>query len=183
VAEAVLAEPIDGQPIDGPHPRGGKRPALLGQIGFMLSNETTSDVPLAVELPRDDQATSEIQPRLLVAEDDPVFRRVITYTLRRAGYEVTAVADGERAWQALQSMPFAGLITDHQMPGGSGVELLERVRNSSLDGQLPSILCTAKGLELDHQYLLERFGLLTVLHKPFSPIRLVECLREHCPAA
>ena len=118
------------------------------------------------------------QPRVLIAEDEPVFRRVISFTLQRQGFQVTAVPNGAEAWERLNSEPFDAMVTDHQMPGGSGIELLEKVRASDLFGKFPIILCTAKGLELDAGYLIERFGLVTVLHKPFSPQRLAKLLSE-----
>src|SRR6056297_1697578 len=120
------------------------------------------------------------QPHILIAEDEPVFRRVIIFTLQRQGFQVTATVNGAEAWKQLQSHSFDALVTDHQMPGGNGIELLENLRTTNLLGRLPTILCTAKGFELDASYLIDRFRLITILHKPFSPQRLAALLREHC---
>ncbi|XZE54709.1 response regulator [Planctomycetaceae bacterium SH139] len=120
------------------------------------------------------------QPHILIAEDEPVFRRVIIFTLQRQGFKVTATVNGAEAWKQLQSHSYDALVTDHQMPGGNGIELLENLRTTELHGRLPTILCTAKGFELDASYLIDRFRLITILHKPFSPQRLAGLLRDHC---
>jgi CheY-like chemotaxis protein len=122
------------------------------------------------------------QFRVLVAEDDVVFRRVITFTLQRAGFAVTAVANGALAWECLGRESFDCLVTDHQMPQMSGIELLNLLRKSEPHRGLPTVLCTAKGLELDAVYLAERYQLAAVMHKPFSPRKLVEILSTRCCA-
>ncbi len=118
--------------------------------------------------------------RVAVAEDDAVFRRVITFTLERAGLTVLPVPNGELAWQLLQNEEVACLVTDHQMPLLSGIELLNRVRGDERLRDLPAVLCTAKGLELDSEYLMRRYNLAAILHKPFSPRKLAELLCECC---
>lgn len=121
---------------------------------------------------------AETKKRVLVAEDDAVFRRVIEFTLSRAGFDVTTAANGALALQQLEIQQFDCLVTDHQMPELSGVELLNAIRKIDSLKNLPAILCTAKGLELDSQYLVERFNLIAVLHKPFSPRQLAGMLEQ-----
>ncbi len=121
--------------------------------------------------------------KILVAEDDPVFRRVIVFTLERHGFVVAAANNGMIAWELAQAHDFDGLVTDHQMPGLTGIELLERLRSTSKFTDKPIVLCTAKGLELDTSFLIERYGLASVLHKPFSPQRLASLLLEQTTPA
>jgi two-component system, chemotaxis family, chemotaxis protein CheY len=123
------------------------------------------------------------RPSVLVAEDDSVFRRVICFTLTRAGFDVQAAADGQQAWDLLQQGMFDGLVTDHQMPRMSGIELLEQVRANPSLAELQIVLCTAKGLELDSEFLSNRYGLAAVMHKPFSPRKLGEVLEVCCKSA
>jgi sigma-B regulation protein RsbU (phosphoserine phosphatase) len=67
--------------------------------------------------------------KVLIAEDDPVSRRVLETFLRRWGYEVEAVADGDAAWKRLQQADAPSLvILDWMMPGMGGVEICRRVR-------------------------------------------------------
>lgn len=120
-------------------------------------------------------------PTILVAEDDPVFRHLLKFSLTKAGFRVVAVGDGETAWQKLQAGGFTALVTDHQMPHCSGLELLGRMRASESAMEMPAaILCTAKGLEIDRERIRNEHGLLAVMGKPFSPKTLVSHLTAHC---
>ncbi|MEZ6090879.1 MAG: response regulator [Pirellulaceae bacterium] len=124
--------------------------------------------------------------RILVAEDDPVFRRVIVFTLKQLGFVVDAVSDGHQAIELLQQGRYDLLVTDHQMPQCSGLELIERLRDLQAYAQLPVILCTARGLELDKRTLLERYQLADIMHKPFSPRLLADKVRhqvQRCEAS
>ncbi|WP_164104296.1 response regulator [Candidatus Laterigemmans baculatus] len=116
--------------------------------------------------------------RVLIAEDEPVFRRVIRFTLERQGFEVEAVENGQLALARLREQNFDFVVTDHQMPYLTGLELLHHVRFTLGLQTLPMILCTAKGLELDSEYLREQYSLTAVLHKPFSPQRLAALILE-----
>jgi CheY-like chemotaxis protein len=69
--------------------------------------------------------------RILIAEDDPVSRRIIETLLGRWGYEVISTRDGEAAWGALQEPDAPSLaILDIMMPGIDGLELCRRLRQS-----------------------------------------------------
>ena len=117
-------------------------------------------------------------PTVLIAEDDPVFRRVSCFSVSKCGVRVEAVGDGATALQRLLAGGIDFLVTDHRMPGLSGAEVLEQLASSGA-AVPPTILCTAKGLELDSQGLAERFNLVAVIHKPFSPRRLNDLISGH----
>ncbi|MEM9586419.1 MAG: response regulator [Planctomycetota bacterium] len=118
------------------------------------------------------------RPHVLIAEDDPVFRRVITFTVAKRGFQVEALSDGRQAWDRLQKGGIDFLVTDHQMPYLSGVELLEKCLRADDVAVPPAILCTAKGLELDAAGLISRYNLVEVLHKPFSPRKLSDLIAK-----
>jgi len=66
---------------------------------------------------------------ILIAEDDAAMRFFLTSALTKAGYQVTAVSDGQEAWHMLQSTtPFDMVLTDIVMPGIDGVELAQKAR-------------------------------------------------------
>lgn len=115
---------------------------------------------------------------VLVAEDDVVFRRVIEWTLRRASLEVIAVGDGQAALDRLRLGGVDFLITDQQMPKLLGTDLLAAVKDEALISPNRSILCTAKGFELDVDGLREQFDLTAVFSKPFSPKELVTMVNQ-----
>lgn len=94
--------------------------------------------------------------RILVAEDDPISRRLIETTLKKWDYEVVTATDGDKAWQMLQE-PDAPrlLVLDWMMPGLDGVEICRRVRNRPSGEYTYVIMLTAKGLRQD---ILEGLG-------------------------
>ena len=83
--------------------------------------------------------------RMLIADDDPVSRRVLQDTLTRSGYDLDVVNDGEAAWEALRrdnGPPIATL--NWAMPGLDGPEVCRRVRQMSSHPTY-LILVTARG--------------------------------------
>lgn len=118
-------------------------------------------------------------PTVLIVEDDPVFRRVMSFTIARCGFTVETASDGQVAYQRMCQGGIKFLVTDHQMPVCTGLELLELIEQNPDVDLPPTILCTAKGLELDSQGLQSRFGLAAVMHKPFSPRKLSELIIEY----
>jgi sigma-B regulation protein RsbU (phosphoserine phosphatase) len=81
--------------------------------------------------------------RILVAEDEPVSRLVLTSTLRRLGHEVLEAADGLNAWGAFQRNPFPVVVSDWMMPGIDGLELTRRIRGADHVRYTYVILLTA----------------------------------------
>lgn len=72
---------------------------------------------------------TETAARVLVAEDNPSVREFIVRSLTGAGYDVTAVADGQQALDVLVNERFAVLVTDIVMPNVDGIALaLKAVR-------------------------------------------------------
>jgi sigma-B regulation protein RsbU (phosphoserine phosphatase) len=85
------------------------------------------------------------QMRILIAEDDPVSRRVLEAMLAHWGYEVIVTSDGAEAWEILQrpdAPPLA--ILDWLMPGMDGIEVCQRVRQTSTPTPTYIILLTVK---------------------------------------
>ena len=82
--------------------------------------------------------------RILIAEDDPAFRRFMEEILVNWGYEVVVAADGNEAWQALKSRDAPRLaILDWMMPGIDGVEICRKVRQELQEPYTYIILLTA----------------------------------------
>ena len=106
---------------------------------------------------------------VLLAEDDPEMRELMAWALRRDGYEVQEVGDGNEVLQVLGLVEGEDggpdlLVSDVRMPGLSGLEVLERLRRSRDD--LPVILVTAFG-DLETHAKAQRLG-AEVLDKPFD---------------
>jgi DNA-binding response OmpR family regulator len=79
---------------------------------------------------------------ILVVDDDDGVRNVLASVLRRASYVVHCADDGEEAWNLLCTNDYDGMITDHEMPRISGLDLVRRVR--AMPSNLPVILMSAQ---------------------------------------
>jgi DNA-binding response OmpR family regulator len=109
----------------------------------------------------------------MAVDDNRVILNIVRFNLQRAGFSVTVARDGCEAWDLLQTEDVDLLIIDYQMPGMNGEELCRRLRDDASFGNLPVIMLSAKGLELDLARLKEELGLREVVFKPFSPSSLV----------
>lgn len=87
--------------------------------------------------------------KILVAEDDDVFRSLMAAILFEAGYEVVAAPDGTRAWEQLNGEGADMCVFDVDMPGINGIELLKRLRADARFYGLPVIMLTVKALVED----------------------------------
>jgi diguanylate cyclase (GGDEF)-like protein len=88
--------------------------------------------------------TVEPSATILLAEDDPVTRMLMTCFLKKAGYEVDAVANGTEALDKMTARYYPMLVTDWEMPEMDGVALCKAVRNMQLDGYVYALLLTAR---------------------------------------
>jgi two-component system, cell cycle response regulator len=81
---------------------------------------------------------------ILLAEDDPVTRMLMTRFLKKAGYEVDAVENGTAALDQMTQRYYPMLVTDWEMPEMDGIALCQAVRNMRLDGYVYVLLLTAR---------------------------------------
>jgi two-component system OmpR family response regulator len=112
--------------------------------------------------------------RVLVAEDDPGLRSVLERGLRRHGYAVDAVADGERALRYLRGYDYEVAIVDWRMPGLSGLEVVREVRRRG--SKVPVLMLTARDTTADRVEGLDA-GADDYLVKPFEFAELLARLR------
>src|SRR5580658_4153118 len=85
--------------------------------------------------------------RILVADDEACIRLLLTEVLAHFGYDVDAAEDGAAAWEALQARPYDLLITDHNMPKITGLELVRNLRSARM--ALPVVLVAGELPERD----------------------------------
>src|ERR1700680_3816560 len=105
---------------------------------------------------------------VLIAEDDPIFRRILESWFRRWDYQVTAVQNGLDAWEVLQKDDAPQLaVLDWMMPGLDGIELCRRIRSRDQGPYRYLILLTAKDNKQDVIAGLEA-GADDYLTKPFD---------------
>ena len=102
-----------------------------------------SDIQFASSKKRK-QPKSERPPnarqRILVVEDDPDIRRLNTEILTYSGYQVDAANGGVAAWFALEQNNYDLIVTDNNMPNGTGVDLIKKLRAHHL--AIPVVMAT-----------------------------------------
>jgi len=103
--------------------------------------------------------------RILVVDDKEMMRDSVAATLSRKGHAVTAAGDGQTAIEKLRQRTHDVVVTDLQMPGMNGLELLEEIRKH--DEQLPVILITAYGT-VETAVAAMKNGAFDYITKPFS---------------
>lgn len=105
--------------------------------------------------------------RVLLIEDEPNISEAIRFILSRDGCDVTALADGTAALDAVRSEMPDLVILDLMLPGVSGLEILTQLRADPATQALPVMMLTAKGQGRDRE-AAERAGASHFMTKPFS---------------
>lgn len=119
--------------------------------------------------------------KVLLADDSGVMRKIIARTLTAAGVtNITEAADGDEAWNRFSSEAFDLVLSDWNMPGRTGLELLTAIRASG--SKTPVVLITT---EAEKSRILDaiRAGVSDYVIKPFEADALKQKLEKFIPAA
>jgi class 3 adenylate cyclase len=108
---------------------------------------------------------------ILVVDDDPLNRSILTRGLEREGHSVLAVESGEAALAALRETPADVVLLDILMPGMSGVEVLEELKGDPALREIPVIMISALD-DYDHVVRCIEIGAEDFLPRPFDPVLL-----------
>ena len=111
--------------------------------------------------------------KILIAEDERDIRDLITFTLRFAGYEVTATTDGEEAYETAQRILPDLILLDVRMPGMNGYDACKKIKANDKTQHIPVVFLSAKGQEAEVQTGIDA-GAAEYIVKPFSPDQLTE---------
>jgi CheY-like chemotaxis protein len=120
------------------------------------------------------------RPMVLFVDDDPAIRALGKAVLTRAGYAVDFAADGAEAWEALAAMDYDLLVTDHQMPRMTGLELAVQVRRAGM--RLP-IIMTSGSFDPTREVACAWLNLAAFLPKPFTIGSLLDAVARVLPSA
>jgi len=120
---------------------------------------------------------SDLEPHLLVVDDDARLRDLLRRYLSENGFRVTVAADATEARANLASFAFDLIVLDVMMPGESGLDLTGALRASGRGPRLPVLLLTAMAEPEDRVNGLEQ-GADDFLAKPFEPRELVLRIRN-----
>jgi DNA-binding response OmpR family regulator len=113
--------------------------------------------------------------RVLVVDDDPALRRLMTLVLRLEGFDVDTAADGLKALECLQDHAVDVVVLDLLMPRMDGMTCYRAIRTAGND--VPVVITSV----LDSRNAARTLGAEAVLPKPFDPERLVTAVRDVLP--
>jgi two-component system, OmpR family, alkaline phosphatase synthesis response regulator PhoP len=110
--------------------------------------------------------------KILVVDDEKDLLELVEYNLGKEGYKVLTAENGIDALKAAKKEPPSLIVLDIMLPGMQGLEVLRELKKRPESQNIPVILLTAKGEELDKVLGLE-LGADDYVTKPFSPRELV----------
>lgn len=119
---------------------------------------------------------SNLQPNVLIVEDEPPLVELLSYNLEKAGFQIHIARDGEEALLAVEERKPDLILLDWMLPYVSGIEICRRIRRNPETRNVPIIILTARGEEDDRIRGLEA-GADDYVVKPFSPSELVARVR------
>ncbi len=116
-------------------------------------------------------------PTILIVDDDPNNQRMLSYTLRKAGYEVRVAANGQLGLDTLHEFLPDMAILDLAMPVMDGMTLLRHIRADEHLRPVPVIILTASGDDMAH-IAVQNAGANGFLTKPTSSRALIEMVQK-----
>ncbi len=115
--------------------------------------------------------------KVLVVDDEIHIVHVVAIKLRNNGYEVITADNGSDAYELVCSEKPDIVVTDYQMPGMSGLELLEKMRSNEDTKAIPAIMLTARSFAISKEQQAE-LCVSGCLSKPFSPRELLGSIED-----
>jgi len=112
-------------------------------------------------------------PRILLVDDEEEFARVLADIVRAKGYEVETVYDGLDALEKIKENTYELLISDINLPGVKGTDLIKRTR--LLKPDMPIVVITAYPVQSSKKELMD-MGIVEYFEKPLKPQTLIDLL-------
>lgn len=116
-------------------------------------------------------------PVILTVDDSPSMRKMVSFTLIGAGYQVVEAVDGLDAFEKAQTQLFDLVLTDQNMPRMDGLGLTRKLREHPHFKTVPILMLTTESSDLMKQ-AGRAAGATGWLVKPFDPVRLIEVIKK-----
>ena len=116
-------------------------------------------------------------PLILAVDDSPSMRKMVSFTLTGAGYQVVEAVDGVDAFEKAQAQSFDLVLTDQNMPRLDGLSLTRKLREHPQFKTIPILMLTTESSDL-MKHAGRAAGATGWLVKPFDPERLLEVLKK-----
>ncbi len=114
---------------------------------------------------------------ILAVDDSPSMRKMVSFTLTGAGYQVVEAVDGVDAYEKAQAQSFDLVLTDQNMPRLDGLGLTRKLRDHPQFKTVPILVLTTESSDLMKQ-VGRAAGATGWLVKPFDPARLLEVIKK-----
>jgi DNA-binding response OmpR family regulator len=114
---------------------------------------------------------------VLIAEDEPSILESLDFILRRAGFSIASVTDGDAALTAIRRERPRLVVLDVMLPKRSGFDVLKQIRADALTRELPVLILTAKGQAQDRR-TAEELGASSFVTKPYSNADVVGAVKR-----
>ncbi len=174
--------PVSGEKAEAAHGEDMLRqPARIAGISKISEKQAEiryMEEPDLANIPQE-QLCDGMLCRVLAVDDEPVNLQVLKNQLASEHYSVTLAANGEEALAAIENgQPFDVVLLDVMMPGMSGYEVCQRLRETHPPNELPIVMLTAKN-QVDDLVAGFGSGASDYLAKPFSKLELLARLDTH----
>ena len=116
-------------------------------------------------------------PLILAVDDSPSMRKMVSFTLSGAGYQVVEAIDGVDAFEKAMAQSFDLVLTDQNMPRLDGLGLTRKLRSHPQFKSTPILMLTTESSDLMKQ-AGRAAGATGWLVKPFDPARLIEVIKK-----
>lgn len=114
---------------------------------------------------------------ILVAEDEPGILESLDFILRRAGWSISTVTDGEAALEAVRRLHPRVIVLDLMLPKRTGFEVLKQMKTDKATRDVPILILTAKGQQRDRK-TAEELGADRFVTKPYANEDVIGAVRE-----
>jgi two-component system, chemotaxis family, chemotaxis protein CheY len=114
---------------------------------------------------------------IMTADDSASVRQMVSFTLKQAGYGVVEAVDGRDALEKIRSHEVHMLVTDLNMPGLDGIELIRAVRQLPPCRFMPIIMLTTES-QVEKKQAGKAAGATGWIVKPFKPDQLLAVIRK-----
>lgn len=116
-------------------------------------------------------------PLILAVDDSPSMRKMVSFTLLGAGYEVVEAVDGQDAFEKAQLQKFDLVLTDQNMPRLDGLGLTRKLREQEAFKSTPILMLTTESSDAMKQ-AGKAAGATGWLVKPFDPVKLIDVVKK-----
>jgi len=119
--------------------------------------------------------------KILVVDDEPAWLKILSYVLRKRGYDVREESSATGALKSLKEYTPDLIVSDVRMPDMNGFDFLDRVKRSKTNSDIPFVFITAID-DYDSRKAAQDLGAADYLTKPFNEEEVVKILSKYVDA-